>query len=540
MSNTSIEGKATPAVTLQSDSQATTPLTVTAQGSSSPSGISKPPESASASDSEALPIAPSRTFRETKINAALPDLGELIVDQVGRSYLRVVRPGKNAKLVRIGSSECKAMLREYFRQQGAMPGTRDLLEYMDQLRSEAEYRGTRAQVWVRVARGAQGAVVIALYDVGNTHVVITPGRWEVVEGGSQVLFYQPPTAMAMAMPNGKSDLSLLRRYIILRDVGYVMYLGWLTYTMAQPKEGSAVYVILLFIGGQGSGKTRLCKLTIRLVDPGAVGVEQLPANVVDLAISSQNAHLVAYDNLRSIKPTLSDFICGMATGASVTKRKLYTDEEQQVMRLHGPLLMNSIYPIAEQPDLAQRSLPLTLSPLPGCRVRPDSELMADFERDLPSIQAGLFDYIAQILEALPRAQVTSPARMIGFVRWLAAMEIVDGVPPDTYQSAYVDILNEGQLESIQQNVLGSAILSLVQTFAENESWSGTPSELHQYLTGRTCSNLRHPPRDWPENEIQMSKRLTGLQAALLSQGVEVVFKRGKTRTITIRKLGGQP
>ncbi len=486
-----------------------------------------------------MPIAQAAASRESKINRALPELGELVVDQLGRSYLKVAKPSRNPRLVRIGSADCKAILREYFRSQGSLPATRDLQEFMDQLRSEAEYRGTRAQVWVRVGRGLGGALVIALYDPGNTQIVITPGKVNIIDCGSQVLFYQPPMAMAMPRPTPVGDLSHLRKYVVLSDVNYKMYLAWLTYTLAHPKETGAIYVILLLIGGQGSGKTRLSKITGALIDPNGIGVEQLPANAVDLAISSQNAHLVAYDNLRGIKPTLSDCLCVMATGGSITKRKLYTDEDQQALRLHGPLLMNSIYPVADQPDLAQRSLPLTLSPLPGCRVRPDSELMADFERDLPTIQAGLYDYIAQVLEALPRAQVTSPTRMIDFVRWLAAMEIVDGVPADSYQSAYVDILNEGQLDSIQQNVLGSAVLNLVQQFSENETWSGTPAELHLFLSQFVSPGLRLLPKDWPDNEIQLSKRLAGLQAALLTQDVEVVFKRGKARMITLRKLGGQ-
>jgi len=37
----------------------------------------------------------------------------------------------------------------------------------------------------------------------------------------------------------------------------------------------------------------------------------------------------------------------------------------------------------------------------------------------------------------------------------------------------------------------------------------------------------------------MSRRLVPLQAALSAQGIAVQFKRGKQRTIRIRKVGGE-
>jgi hypothetical protein len=68
-------------------------------------------------------------------------------------------------------------------------------------------------------------------------------------------------------------------------------------------------------------------------------------------------------------------------------------------------------------------------------------------------------------------------------------------------------------------------------------WSGTPSELLIKLNQFRAYGLQRPPRDWPDNEIALSKRLAPLQTALMTQGVSVLFKRGKNRKIDITNLG---
>jgi hypothetical protein len=93
---------------------------------------------------------------------------------------------------------------------------------------------------------------------------------------------------------------------------------------------------------------------------------------------------------------------------------------------------------------------------------------------------------------------TMPQRMYDFSKWLAAMEIVDGVPAEVYQASYAAALNEGQLDSIRENVVGSAILDFAASLKTGE-WSGTPAKLLEELD----QFMRYPdgqfkfPRLWP-------------------------------------------
>jgi hypothetical protein len=254
-------------------------------------------------------------------------------------------------------------------------------------------------------------------------------------------------------------------------------------------------------------------------------------------IAAQNSHLLCFDNVRGFKPAMADLMCVAATGGALTARQLYTDADQQVHHLHVALVLNGIHSFVEQPDFAQRCLPLELLPIPESNRKSEADFVREFQADLPAIQRGLFDLIAKILTHLPTAEVTNPQRMIDFVKWLAAMEKVAGAPPGVYQDVYADAVQQGQLESLLDNTLAAAIVEFADSERSGE-WSGTPSDLLGKLNGRAPRGTLRS-RDWPQNAIALSKRLRPLQASLLSQGILVELHRGKHRGITITKAGSQ-
>jgi hypothetical protein len=278
----------------------------------------------------------------------------------------------------------------------------------------------------------------------------------------------------------------------------------------------------------------LTKLIKRILDPAVTAVQTMPTNEKDLAIAVQQSHVLCFDNLRDISKTMSDRLCTVATGGSQTGRQLFTNDEQNVIELHGALVLNGIHPFVTESDLAQRCLPLSLRPIPPHCRRSEAVVEADLIADLPVIQGGLFDQIAKIQMQLPNVELTSPERMIDFCEWLAAMEIVDGESPGKYQSRYSEILNLGQREALMENVLGAALVEFGDDLGK-EGWSGTPTQLLQQLTFNQ-EGMGTRSRSWPDNPTALSKRIVGLQAALHTQGIQVELHRGKERTIRIAKV----
>lgn len=445
--------------------------------------------------------------------------------------------GRNALLIPIDrhSPEIYSLLRQCVDTQREGPTRRNTDECVDDLAAHAQVYGERIDTFCRVAPHPDGGIAIDLGDTARTQVWIKPGYVEIVTRGSSLPFRRSKSMQPLAIPADCGDIDRLKKYIKAHPASVLLIIAWITYTIAHPKQDSSKYVILVLQGGEGSGKTSLCKILQRLIDPSAVSVRSFPRNIQDLAVATQSSHLVIFDNIRSIPPQMSDALCMSSTGGSVSGRKLFTDDVQASQSLHVALILNGINAHSEQPDLAQRCLPTRMPPMSHEDRLPDDVLAAQFEADQPYIMRGLYDLIAEIFKHLPTVEVTHPTRMMGFSRWLAGMERADEVPIGLYQDLYQHAIREAQLDAVMDNPVGEAVLDLLAR-KRNGTWVGTPTELLNDLEEITDRRVLRT-RDWPSNPIALSKRLQTLQVALNAQGVSVQTSRGKSRLITIKKSG---
>jgi hypothetical protein len=351
----------------------------------------------------------------------------------GRGYIEV-REGTNPFAVPIDSKYAEALIHEAAQKKDKRLSRQTVSDAKYRLQSNAERLGTVNDIWYREAP-IPGGVEFDLGDKTHARVKVTAGKVEIVHSASETVFCRTPAMLPMAMPAEVGDVNLLKKYVNLHPVAYTLWLGWVTYTMATPKTRSAKFVILVLQGGEGSGKSALARLTLRLIDPSRAGVQTLHSNPKDFAIAAQASQVIAYDNLRYLSHAMADLLCTASTGGSTSARALYTDGDQIILNLHVAVILNGIPNVVDQPDLAQRTLQLQTQVLPDHLRRSESEMGAELEADSPAIQRGLFNMIAKIFEQLPKVKVTRPARMIDFSRWLAAMELVYGAPAGTFQDA---------------------------------------------------------------------------------------------------------
>lgn len=482
---------------------------------------------------QVLASAPSLTKQRAPLKLAKA-YGLFLGAVTGKPFVEMRDKG-NAYAFGLYSSQTDFLIREEAIERGVMLRKAEVADIKYYLEGCTAKAGMVKDIWYRVALIPDG-VEVDLGDDKHTRIRITAGKVEVVSAGSVTLFYRTVATMPMAMPAEVGNISLLKNHVHMHAVPYRLLLAWISYTMATPKLAVSKFPILLLIGGEGSGKSALATLLIRLIDPSRLGVQKLHSKPKDFAVAAQNSHVVALDNLRAISPDASDTLCMASTGGSVSSRQLYTDGDQSILNLHVAVILNGIHSLVNQPDLAQRMVPLYLQTIPEDQRRSDVEMAEALATDLPFIQQGLFELIAKILEQLPSAKVLSPTRMIDFSRWLAAMELVDGAPVGAYQDVYCEALMQGQLDSLQDSVLAAAILDFARDHMVSE-WAGTPAELLIELNVHATAGTQRS-RDWPANAIALSKRLLPLQTGLLTQGVAVQLTRGKHRTITITNATG--
>ncbi len=453
----------------------------------------------------------------------------------GRAYLvEHGHPNPLAYLIR--SSMCNSVISAMAAQKGKILTQTKAQELNARLQALALTTELTRDVWYRVAP-IEGGIVLDVGNAARTQLKITGdgietlNRVEAIHHVSPILFRRTPTMKSLPPLVEDGDLGLLKKHVNLSDIDRVLFIAWLTYTMAHPKREGTSYVILVIQGDQGSGKTSLChNVILPLIDPSSSGVQSFPKSAKDLGIVCESAHVACFDNVRNFKADTSDLLCMTSTRSTLSGRTLYSDSEQYVDVLHGAIVMNGIHSFVMQPDLAERCLTVYTKSLAG-QYKTSAAMKAELQADIPKIFRALLDCIVGILRAMPNAQTTAQERMADFVQWLAAFEASEGIP-DVYRQAYRASMQDGQYEMLRGNSLAAAILDFADEL-KSPTWTGTPQQLLSELTD--CYNInQYRSLDLPVNVIALSKRLNALKASLRSQGIHVQLSRGKERKITIQ------
>ena len=462
----------------------------------------------------------------------LPELLDLGIDQNGKAF-SINKDHGNPYAIPIGSRQLNNRIRQIAQSSNITLRRADLLDINSDLQSKAEISSKKTEVYYRIAR-CQNGIEIDLGDSCHTRIRVNEFGKKMMTEGSETLFYRSTSTLEMVRPAPEGKIELLKKHLNMSLPNQMLYIAWLTYTLAHPKKASSNYVILVLQGNQGSGKSSHCKnVLLRILDPTSTGVQMMPTNIKDLAVAVCNRHVVCFDNVRDIRPHMADAFCIVSTGGALTGRQLYSDAEQSVIQMHCAVVLNGIHSFVDQPDFAQRCLPIEFFTILEHKRKSEKILTQELEADLPAIMCGLYDLISDVFKYLPDVEVTNPERMIDYVHWLAAMELALNVPRGVYQAAFSDAVNQGQLDSLLDNTLASAVVDFAHRYGD---WSDTPAKLLMELNRAADRHIQRD-RDWPQNPIALSKRLKPLQASLATQNIYLTFTRGKNRTINITTNG---
>src|SRR4029079_12214296 len=132
-------------------------------------------------------------------------------------------------------------------------------------------------------------------------------------------------------------------------------------------------------------KTTLTKVLRALLDPNVAPARALSRDERELMITANNGHVLAFDNLSGLPPSLSDSFCRLASGGSFAVRRLYTNDEEMLFQAARPIILNGIEDLISRPDLADRAVFLTLPSVPDDQRRPENYFWREFELARPSI-----------------------------------------------------------------------------------------------------------------------------------------------------------
>lgn len=403
----------------------------------------------------------------------------------------------------------------------ATSSSSSLADAVAQLEAEALFGGAAQHKVHRRVAGDDRVVWIAL-EPGRV-VRVDAGGWRIMSADNPEVprFRWGPQMAALPEPVGGRSLRFeLQSVANVPDGEWPKIATWAVSAL----RPCSTYVILGVEGEQGCGKTSLSRILARIVDPADVPLRRPPRTEQDLAIAAKSRWALCFDNVSTLRPDLSDALCGLSTGSGLASRKLYSDDEEVVLQLCNPALLNGIAGLGARPDLLDRMLVVQLPTISDGTRRPQSELDAAIAVALPGIFGALLDALSVAIRRLDEvtARWGELPRMADPALWALAAAPALGVVEDELHAALMATTDEQQLAAVAEDPVGSLLLGHGEP---GQRWEGTSSQLLGKLRAWGGDDER---KGLPGRAAELGKKLRRLAPGLRREGCEVrLLKRGR-------------
>lgn len=365
-------------------------------------------------------------------------------------------------------------------------------------------------VCLRSAR-IENKVYINLNNLDGEFVEIDTDGWQIVRK-VPVNFIKNKHMYPVQLPKRNGDIFLIKKYLNIQgDEDLIIVLSFCISVLF----GLNAYPILLVQGPQGSAKSTFTKFLKMLVDPAHPLLRTLPSEDETMLIAGISNALLCFDNLSGVTDKMSDILCRVSTGGSLTKRKLYTNLDEEVVEICRPVVLNSIDDIVERPDLADRSITLKLQKISDENRSSSEQLQKEFEEMIPYFWGCLLDGISYGLREVNQVKLKTATRMYDFCKISCACLPAFGFSQSQVLETLIENRNNLSVEMVHSIDLGGLIVELM---SHEENWVGTISELGTRLSVLKPENERIPIL---KSKSALSKELNRIAPVLSRVDIEV-------------------
>jgi len=218
------------------------------------------------------------------------------------------------------------------------------------------------------------------------------------EISAPVVFARSPITSTIADPFGVTpNLEALYEYLPMERTAISVLIGCLIATHFEDQSQP----VLFLHGPAKAGKTTTTRRILDLVDPTTPmpGVSLSNDEKVFKALAKVRRYLV-FDNISHIKNDVSDILARTSSGGELITRALYSNDDAHVTQMRRPIVVNGINSSLTRADLASRAFQFVLQGIPQGARKSDSRLQVEWESALPSIMAGFYTLMADVLRDL--------------------------------------------------------------------------------------------------------------------------------------------
>ncbi len=414
---------------------------------------------------------------------------------------------------------------------------RDLSDALRQLESVAIFEGRQEDVYIRTAGLAElEKVYVDLGDPDWRVIEISADGWKIVAGDeAPVRFIRPKGLLAMSepAPPGEGSLEPLMRLLNLGEGddgkrNRILVLAWLAHAFLP----LGPFPVLTLTGPQGAAKSHALRILRNMVDPSVAPGSTKPKNEHDAYIDASANWVIAYDNLPTVPPWLSNVLCDIATGGGFRTRTLYTNRDQEIFQDKRPIILAGIGNVATRPDLLDRAVIINLPRIDPKARKKEAVIKRMLGEAQPKILGALLDAVSTGLAGKDGVIFDELPRMADFAVWGVATEEALGGEQGSFMEAYEGSRKDASDTALEAWALADTFWEFAHLYkGEENAWEGTATELLTKLNARVDDeDLKRSP-DWPKSASSLSAQLNSLVPDLLENGISVVGGRSKTKRV---------
>lgn len=467
---------------------------------------------------------------------------ELFHDEKKEPYARLPIDGRNM-IVPIGGREFRRWLtRSFYADTGTAPGSDALTGALGVIEAVACYTGKEHELFNRVAYYDDAI----WYDLGGGEAVkISPGSWEIVT--------DPPILFRHHTHQKAHDTGKIKQNGNVKKV-----LDFVNVQSESEKLLFLVYLISCFVpeiphpipvlyGDKGSSKTTALKMVKEIVDPSVLTIISFPHNNQELVQKLYHHYYAPFDNIADLSDSQSDALCRACTGEGVSKRALFTNEDDVIFNYRRCVALNGVNLVADKPDLLDRAILLQMERIPREKRKTENKVWKEFNEVKGDILGGIFNTLSQAATIKPNIRLEELPRMADFMEWACAISEALGAGMKAAKDAYLGNIQSQNKEAIDASPIGDVLMKFVEdgfvtkkdnvldVEREEDHWEGTASELLALLEEcATAYKINIKSKTWPKKGNSLTRKINDIKTNLADEGI--LFKVNKDRKCNVLSL----
>ncbi len=296
---------------------------------------------------------------------------------------------------------------------------------------------------------------------------------------------------------------------------------------------SVQHPLLILSGDYGASKTTTQRKIASIISPFDIDVISLPNNTDDIATILNKNYYVAFDNVASISREISDLFCIAVTGGSYQKRKLYTNDTINSIKLSNPISVTGLDLQLEYTDLLDRSIVLSLERISDNQRKTEEKVWQEFYKLLPDLQGCICQLLRKALNMYDNVILNNSPRLADFAKWGYTIA-------ESYKIGYGNIFlsqyNDNIIFTNKYAINSSPLLNTIEYLMEDLMfWEGSSSELlfllkNAYMEMNSTETL---PKGLPTTANSLSRKLNSSKNDLKNMGIHLEIGRNTNRYIKL-------